>query len=75
MIGKNGKVYLIDFGIARHFTAGKQHDTLKFGTYGYAPPELYAEEQTEIRSDLFSLGAPPPLPHGVSSCRSWAKLV
>jgi serine/threonine protein kinase len=57
MIGKNGQVYLIDFGIARRYSLGKQHDTLLFGTPGYAPPELCDEEQTERRSDLFSLGA------------------
>jgi serine/threonine protein kinase len=32
-------VYLIDFGIARHFKAGKTKDTIPLGSKGYAAPE------------------------------------
>ncbi len=50
-------VYLIDFGIARHFTPGQTRDTVAFGSAGYAAPEQYGKAQTTTRSDIYSLGA------------------
>ncbi|GCF10334.1 serine/threonine protein kinase [Dictyobacter arantiisoli] len=52
-----GHVYLIDFGIARLFTPGKEKDTTALGSYGYAPPEQYGKSQTTTRADIYSLGA------------------
>jgi hypothetical protein len=58
MLDRHGRIKLIDFGIARLFKPGKQTDTLRMGTLGYAPPEQYAGRgQTDKRSDIFSLGA------------------
>ncbi len=57
MIDRNGKVKLIDFGIARYFKEGRTTDTYIYGTPGYAAPEQYGTGQTDIRSDIFSLGA------------------
>lgn len=57
MIDRNGAVRLIDFGIARVFKVGKASDTTAFGTPGYAPPELYSGSQSDVRSDIYSLGA------------------
>lgn len=57
MISKNGHVYLIDFGIARIFKPGKQHDTVALGSPGYAAPEQYGKSQSTPRSDIYSLGA------------------
>lgn len=57
MIDRNGTVRLIDFGIARIFKIGKASDTTAFGTPGYAPPELYSGSQSDVRSDIYSLGA------------------
>ena len=57
MIQRDGRVKLIDFGIARFFREDKQEDTYVYGTPGYAAPEQYGKGQTDIRSDLFSLGA------------------
>ncbi len=57
MIGKDGRVKLIDFGIARFFKEEKLEDTYVYGTPGYAPPEQYGTGQTDVRSDIFSLGA------------------
>lgn len=57
MIGDNGHVYLIDFGIARIFKPGKQHDTVALGSPGYAAPEQYGKAQSSPRSDIYSLGA------------------
>src|SRR5690242_4731118 len=57
MISENGHIYLIDFGIARIFKPGKQHDTVVLGTPGYAAPEQYGKAQSTPRSDIYSLGA------------------
>jgi tetratricopeptide (TPR) repeat protein len=57
MISESGHVYLIDFGIARIFKPGKQHDTVALGSPGYAAPEQYGKAQSSPRSDIYSLGA------------------
>ena len=57
MIGRDGVIKLIDFGIARLFTPGKSRDTTTLGTPGYAAPEQYGKGQTDARSDLYALGA------------------
>ncbi len=57
MITRDGKVKLIDFGIARFFKEDKREDTYVYGTPGYAAPEQYGSSQTDVRSDIFSLGA------------------
>lgn len=53
----SGHLYLIDFGIARHFKPGKAKDTISFVSEGYAPPEQYGKTQTTPRSDIYALGA------------------
>ena len=53
----NGQIYLIDFGIARHFKPGQLKDTIPFGSVGYAAPEQYGRVQTSPRADIYSLGA------------------
>lgn len=56
MIRPDGRVILIDFGIARHFKPGQSGDTEAFGTLGYVAPEVgYA--QSDARADIYSLGA------------------
>ncbi|HEU5380900.1 MAG TPA: serine/threonine-protein kinase, partial [Ktedonobacteraceae bacterium] len=57
MISKSGHIFLIDFGIARIFKPGKQHDTVALGSPGYAAPEQYGKAQSTPRSDIYSLGA------------------
>lgn len=58
MVDAQGKVKLIDFGIAKLFNPAKTTDTLKMGTPGYAPPEQYGGQMgTDPRSDIYSLGA------------------
>ena len=52
-----GQIYLIDFGIARHFKPGQSRDTIAFGSPGYAPPEQYGKAQTTPRADIYALGA------------------
>lgn len=57
MITSNDKVFLIDFGIARHFKPGQLTDTEVIGSKGFIAPELSWGAQPEPRSDLYSLGA------------------
>ncbi len=53
----DGSIYLIDFGIARHFKPGQAKDTIAYGSAGYAAPEQYGRAQTTPQSDIYSLGA------------------
>ncbi len=57
MLTTEGHLYLIDFGIARHFKPGQMRDTIAFGSPGYAAPEQYGKTQTTSRADIYSLGA------------------
>lgn len=52
-----GRLYLIDFGIARYFKPGQARDTVALGSLGYAAPEQYGKAQTTPRADIYSLGA------------------
>jgi len=52
-----GRLYLIDFGIARYFKPGQAKDTVALGSIGYAAPEQYRKAQTTPRADIYSLGA------------------
>jgi serine/threonine protein kinase len=52
-----GQLYLIDFGIARHFKQGQAKDTIAYASAGYAAPEQYGKAQTTPQSDIYSLGA------------------
>jgi len=53
----SGRLYLIDFGIARYFKPGQARDTVALGSPGYAAPEQYGKAQTTPRADIYSLGA------------------
>ena len=55
MLMRDGRVKLIDFGIARFFRYMGSQDTQLLGTPGYAPPEQYGKAQTDKRSDIYSL--------------------
>ncbi len=52
-----GKVHVIDFGIARFFKPGQAKDTMALGSPGYAAPEQYGRVQTTPLADIYSLGA------------------
>ncbi|GHO82135.1 ABC transporter substrate-binding protein [Dictyobacter formicarum] len=54
---RTGRIYLIDFGIARQYRPGQRRDTQALGSPGYAAPEQYGSDQTTERSDIYSLGA------------------
>ncbi|WP_216830386.1 serine/threonine-protein kinase [Alkalihalobacterium elongatum] len=56
MITPEGKIKLIDFGIAREFKSENTSDTTVLGTKLYAAPEQASGRQTDARSDIYSLG-------------------
>ena len=51
-----GGYVLIDFDAARIYREDASTDTKCIATVGYAAPEQYGLSQTDVRSDLFSLG-------------------
>lgn len=51
-----GRVVLIDLGIARIWQEGQPRDTVRLGTPGYAPPEQYGYGQTTVQSDIYAAG-------------------
>lgn len=58
ILRQDGRIALIDFGIAREFKTGKLEDTRGLGTRGYAAPEQYGGMgQTDARTDIYSFGA------------------
>jgi len=54
---KTGRLYLIDFGIARHYAPGQSRDTAPLGSPAYAAPEQYGKAQTTLQTDIYGLGA------------------
>ncbi|WP_069805502.1 serine/threonine protein kinase [Thermogemmatispora onikobensis] len=55
MLRRDGRIKLIDFGIARLVRRSSSQDTQLLGTPGFAPPEQYGSAQTDQRSDIYSL--------------------
>ena len=53
---RRGRLYLIDFGIARHFNRDKKRDTGPLGSPGYAAPEQYGRAQSTAKTDIYGLG-------------------
>lgn len=56
MLTPEGKIKLIDFGIAREYKTENLSDTTNLGTKSYAAPEQLSGKQTDARSDIYSLG-------------------
>ena len=55
MLTPEGRIRVIDFGIAREYKEHNLKDTTSLGTRGYAPPEQFGGK-TDARSDIYSLG-------------------
>ena len=57
-ITPQGHIFLVDFGLAKDL---RTHQTTTTGaramTPGYSPPEQYGTARTDLRSDIYSLGA------------------
>ena len=56
IISNDNVVKLIDFDVSRIYKEEVCEDTHILGTKGYAPPEQFGFEQTDCRSDIYSLG-------------------
>lgn len=56
ILTEEGRVYLIDFDIARIPRKGLNQDTRLLGTRGFASPEQYGFSQTDQRTDIYALG-------------------
>ncbi len=57
MVDKNGRVIVMDFGIARTVEqGGLTHTGALIGTPDYMSPEQVMGEKVDVRSDLFTLG-------------------
>lgn len=77
MVTLEGRIKLIDFGIARTYKIGKRRDTITMGSENYAAPEQWGKAQSDARADIYGLGATvyhlltnvPPLPAFVPSPR------
>lgn len=57
IIKPDGGLVLVDFDATREYFAGERNrDTRMLGTRGYASPEQFGFAQTDVRSDLYSVG-------------------
>lgn len=56
ILDPSGCCHLIDFDAARRYQPRKQADTVFLGTQATAPPEQFGYQQTDQRSDIYSLG-------------------
>ncbi|MCJ7773918.1 MAG: serine/threonine protein kinase [Desulfobacterales bacterium] len=57
ILDKEGKIYLVDFGIARTSSADLTKTMLSMVTPSYTSPERLNGIEPDIRSDIFALGA------------------
>lgn len=55
MICNNSSVKLIDFDISKIYRSDKNSDTQILGTVGFAAPEQFGMQQSDARTDLYSL--------------------
>lgn len=55
VIGKDGRVVLIDFNAARKVSSASK-DTVIMGTVGYASPEQLGIAQSDARTDIYAVG-------------------
>lgn len=56
VVDAEGGCHFIDLGISRFYQTEKQSDTFIMGTKLTAPPEQFGYQQTDMRSDLYSMG-------------------
>jgi predicted Ser/Thr protein kinase len=56
MVGKDGTVKVVDFGIARVLETSRTQTGMLIGTFAYMSPEQYHGEHADERSDIWSFG-------------------
>ena len=82
MLKPEGKLKMIDFGIAREYKEHNVADTVSLGTKGYAAPEQFGGRgQTDPRTDIYCLGVtlyhlvtghnPAEYPYEIYPIRKW----
>ena len=57
ILAEDGHWKLIDFNTARYYESGAQRDTTFLGTREFAAPEQFGDLQTDVRTDVYELGA------------------
>ncbi|MDP4091458.1 MAG: serine/threonine-protein kinase [Bacillota bacterium] len=57
LIGKDGSIHIIDFGISRVYKEEGARDTVYMGSVGYASPEQCGGGQSCRQTDVYGLGA------------------
>ena len=57
LVSSDGIVKIIDFDASRKYNEAAETDTRHLGTAAFAPPEQYGYSQTDVRSDIYSIGA------------------
>ena len=57
MLQKDGKIILVDFGISRTYKENQDSDTIILGSKGYIAPEQLMNVQSNVQTDIYSLGA------------------
>lgn len=67
-VNSEGKLFLLDFGIAKGFTKDNSEKSIFAYTLPYASPEQISSSGTTERSDIYSLGA--TFYHILLGCRS-----
>lgn len=56
IIDNSGRARLLDFDISRQGNKNQSTDTTILGTVGFASPEQFGFAQTDVRSDIYSMG-------------------
>ena len=56
-ITPDGRVFLVDFGLARWIEGPATITGVKAITPGYSPPEQYIASRTDVRTDIYALAA------------------
>ena len=56
ILTKDGVLKIIDFNTTRVYKPDASDDTIHLGTVEYAPPEQFGYSQTDVRSDIYSIG-------------------
>ena len=57
LVNDEKEIYLVDFNISRNYTGLKSKDTVIMGTAGFAAPEQFGFGESDIRTDIYGLGA------------------